>query len=64
MRNEMRNEIDQVIAQTVKTIIDEALTFMANKAGCSKEAVALVIKEDPNGNTARYFKDLIASLAA
>lgn len=56
--------MDQAIIQAVKIITDEALAFMANKAGCSKEDVALVIKEDPNGNTARYFKDLISSLAA
>ena len=49
----------KLFATILEITIDNALEFMANKAGCSKEQVEAVILADPNGNTARYFRDLL-----
>lgn len=53
-------------ADILKTTIiaAEALEFMAKKAGVSPLLILQTISEDPNGNAARYFKDLTAPVMA
>lgn len=53
-------------ADILKTSIvaAEALQFMAKKAGVSPLVILQTITEDPNGNAARYFKDLTTPVMA
>ena len=49
---------DELIAKIAALITMEALDTMAKKAGVSTGEIMTVIAADPEGNTARYFKDL------
>lgn len=40
-------------------IVNGAFEFMAAKAGVSVKEITAVIVADPNGNAARYFRDLL-----
>lgn len=56
---------DQLIAKIAALITMEALDTMAKKAGVSPVEIMAVIAADPEGNTARYFKELFkAGIAA
>ena len=45
-------------------IANEALKFMAEKAGVSPETILITITTDPTGNTAKYFKSLTSEIMA
>lgn len=48
-------------AQQIQIASTEALSFMANKAGCTVDAIAAKVMADPEGNTAKYFASLVGS---
>jgi hypothetical protein len=47
--------------QTAAIVMQSAVEFMANKAGVGADEIARTILTDPQGNTARYFRQLLAS---
>lgn len=51
----------KAIDTLAQTITDTALQFMATKAGASVADIATAIADDPTGNAARYFGDLVAA---
>lgn len=54
------NTINVSKADVMKAAIiaTEALSFMAKKAGVDSAVILMEITNNPEGNTARYFKDL------
>lgn len=50
--------------QTAKIATEEALVLMAKKAGVTVDAIAETLLTDPEGNTARFFANLVGSAMA
>jgi hypothetical protein len=59
-RKKKMNTINVSKADVMKATIiaTEALSFMAKKAGVDSAVILMEITNNPEGNTARYFKDL------
>lgn len=50
--------------QIAKIATEEALKLMAKKAGCSVDDIAATLFKDPEGNTARFFANLVGTAMA